>query len=179
MLQDLTVSSLAHCVTKCLTIDQCVSFNWEDMAKRCQLNNAAKDEFPADVVTASSWNYYDIDASYGQVNKHSTAKEQLKVRNKSPWVSCFKVLLYKVCNYLHFIHILIYTLYISLSHIFTDLSKEWEYTEIAQPRTWGIFIRDTAFFIKSVWIPQLTCRIEKASILLYKLCILFDYFLFI
>ena len=38
------------------------------MTKQCQLNNAAKAGFPADVITLSNWNYYGIDASdLGQV----------------------------------------------------------------------------------------------------------------
>ena len=64
LLQDLTVPSLSHCVTRCLSNDQCVSFNWEDMTKQCQLNNAGKGGFPADVITTTSWNYYGND---GQV----------------------------------------------------------------------------------------------------------------
>ena len=64
--------SQSECASTCLSLpEKCVSFNWKDVDKTCQLNNAGKVDFPSDVTSNADWKHYGVDDSYREVCKET------------------------------------------------------------------------------------------------------------
>ncbi|XP_072026282.1 uncharacterized protein [Amphiura filiformis] len=64
VIHDFTARSLTDCVAQCgrSMNDKCMSFNWRQVDKTCELSDADKDGFPT--TTSSSWQYYEIDKNF-------------------------------------------------------------------------------------------------------------------
>ena len=53
------IRNVLGCANTCNKILGCASFNWHDVNRACDINDATKIDSPVDYVVAAGWSYYD------------------------------------------------------------------------------------------------------------------------
>ena len=89
-LQNLSyVRSAWKCGVKCLLNEDCLSFNYANLSRRCQLNDANGEIYPSHLVGSSEFDYYvlqsvQIEVWYGILLSYCTTTSALNQNHPSP-----------------------------------------------------------------------------------------------